>query len=812
MNIVRKSGTKTNDNMRPLSEGEVCAMENAPPLLSIGNRIVWLSDNGPEFGYIKWLGKLPDVGSDWMAGVHFDNPVGSGTGIYNDHQLFEAPVYHASLVPVIGLLRAEDFLGGGPSSSSADNHHLVSTSKSLPSSSMAGISDLPLKPRRNKRKPGIDDKPDCILTNDLNTSGDAIDSSGTSPRTTESSKSYTDQHITLSSSTATGSATTSTYSPPPPPSVRSHNSYVNHLNHVNLFNSKSDSNSDSRIGNGNMNHEDELDIGSLVEVTIDDIPRYGVIKWIGSMNNLTDDVNHQHQLIAGIELEEECACGTDGTWNNKRYFDCGPKRGYFIRLAHCRRDSRFFSPSSPSQIPNQPSHQSHFTTSSSSSIAVNNTNNYSNLSSSSSSTSPSSSNNTNHHTNNNIDLLKVNCNSSNSNMNTDRYGKRLDSSRITCDIPPLSTHDDLKYLCGKARGIQGHHNSCYLDATLFAMFSCTTIFESLLNRPQSSSDIAEYSEVQKVLKEEIVNPLRANLYVSADRVMHLRTLLEKLTSVRGLTSEEKDPEEFLNLLLNQILKADPYLKLSSGLESYFYQLFVDKDEKLILPTVQQLFDQSFLASDFKLREIPPCLLIQMPRFGRQFKMYPRIIPSLYLDITDVLENSPRQCSICGQLAEYECKECFGQFGEGLDSIAFCQKCLDKSHAHKKRVKHKITKLTIPTEFSILKDHTQVQRIYMELFAVLCIETSHYVAFVKCGSGPDAPWCFFDSMADRNGEQDGYNIPEVTPFQNLRWWLSDEGTALLLTTKDDKLLPEMTRRLLCDAYMCMYQSPDLMMYR
>jgi len=39
---------------------------------------------------------------------------------------------------------------------------------------------------------------------------------------------------------------------------------------------------------------------------------------------------------------------------------------------------------------------------------------------------------------------------------------------------------------------------------------------------------------------------------------------------------------------------------------------------------------------------------------------------------------------------------------------------------------------------------------MELFAVVCIATSHYVAFSKCGNGPDAPWCFFDSMADRKG--------------------------------------------------------------
>lgn len=458
MNIPRKPVNRPCD-FRPLSVDEVCAIENcSPPLLSLNNRVVWLSDNGPEFGYIKWLGKLPNVGNDWMAGVYFDNPVGSGTGVYQDYQLFEAPLNHASLVPVIGLLKAEDLLSN-------------------------------------------------------------------------------------------------------------------------------------------------------------------------------DEIDHKPSLS---------------------------------------------SPSSP-------------TIKSSSSIILNNS---------------SSSN----------DLALEN----------------------------------MKCLCGKGKGIQGHNNSCYLDATLFAMFSRVTIFESLLYRPQNFQDISEYSEVQRVLKEEIVKQLRIDLYVSAERVMHLRTLLEKLSSVRGLTSEEKDPEEFLNLLLNQILKAEPYLKLSSGLESYFYQLFVEKDEKLVLPTVQQLFDQSFLASDFKLREIPPCLLLQMPRFGRQFKMYPRIIPSLYLDITDVLDNSPRQCSICGQLAEYECKECFGQFGDGLDSTAFCQKCMDKSHSHRKRFKHKTARLAVPPEFSMLKEHTQIQRIYMELFAVLCIETSHYVCFVKCGNGPDAPWCFFDSMADRKG--------------------------------------------------------------
>lgn len=47
----------------------------------------------------------------------------------------------------------------------------------------------------------------------------------------------------------------------------------------------------------------------------------------------------------------------------------------------------------------------------------------------------------------------------------------------------------------------------------------------------------------------------------ADRVMKLRQLLERLSSVTGLTCEEKDPEEFLNSLLTQIMRAEPFLKV-----------------------------------------------------------------------------------------------------------------------------------------------------------------------------------------------------------------------------------------------------------
>jgi ubiquitin thioesterase CYLD len=235
--------------------------------------------------------------------------------------------------------------------------------------------------------------------------------------------------------------------------------------------------------------------------------------------------------------------------------------------------------------------------------------------------------------------------------------------------------------------------------------------------------------------------------------MNLRRLLDRLSSVSGLTSEEKDPEEFLNSLLAQILKAEPFLKLNSGQESFYYQLFVEKDADLTLPTVQQLFEQSFLTSNIKLKEVPSCLIIQMPRFGKNYKMYPRILPSQLLDVTDVIEGSPRQCIVCGKLARWECKECFDDCSNaGLESTAFCSKCLETAHRHERRSHHRPVRLEVSDDFSILEDHCRPPRLFMELFAVICIETSHYVAFVKCGVGHEAPWCFFDSMADRKGSR------------------------------------------------------------
>jgi len=82
----------------------------------------------------------------------------------------------------------------------------------------------------------------------------------------------------------------------------------------------------------------------------------------------------------------------------------------------------------------------------------------------------------------------------------------IDSPFIQGTIPPPPTLGIERQ--GKMRGIQGHHNSCYLDATLFSMFAFTTVFDSLLYRSKTERDLEDYEAVQMVLKDGIVNPLR----------------------------------------------------------------------------------------------------------------------------------------------------------------------------------------------------------------------------------------------------------------------------------------------------------------
>ncbi|MGH0189937.1 UNVERIFIED_CONTAM: hypothetical protein FKN15_038725 [Acipenser sinensis] len=158
-------------------------------------------------------------------------------------------------------------------------------------------------------------------------------------------------------------------------------------------------------------------------------------------------------------------------------------------------------------------------------------------------------------------------------------------------------------------------------------------------------------------------------------------------------------------------------------------------------------------SSLPIPQAPSCLIIQMPRFGKDYKMFSAILPSLQLDITDLLDNTPRECSLCQGLALLECKECYEETDITPGRIKqFCATCSKQVHRHRQRLSHNPQRVRAPEgEWPMGGEESRAMpRETLDLYAVLCIETSHYVSFVKYGEKV-TDWLFFDSMADREGK-------------------------------------------------------------
>ncbi|KAJ0055971.1 hypothetical protein NL108_017054, partial [Boleophthalmus pectinirostris] len=444
-----------------------------------------------------------------------------------------------------------------------------------------------------------------------------------------------------------------------------------------------------------------LELGSMVEVN--NPPLYGVIRWIGHIRGIRDSV-------AGIELEQELSAGTDGSYLGERYFQCAPNKALFVKLRKCRRDSRFPEPETP------------------------------------------------------VNQVER-CNS----IAFAEWG----SERVEDLTPPVEGDEARELYQGWKRGIQGHLNSCYLDATLFSLFSCCSSADWVLFWPIDAEKKQSSSQAQDLLRCEIVNPLRRFGYVCASKTMALRRLLEAANSDTGFTNQEKDPEEFLNKLF-QLLTVEPLLKIRSmsqqPQECHLYQLFppslapspssLPQDDaphspiallsppsgRMRVSSVQSLLESSFYHSRLKFVEAPSCLLLLMPRFGKDFKMYDAILPSLSIDITDLIDDTLRQCSICESVAEWECPQCYDDPDITPGHLKqYCSTCNTQVHSHKKRSAHSPLSIAVPQELHSAPLRCTRQR--MSLFAVTCIETSHYVSFVRHSAAPQ-DWLFFDSMADR----------------------------------------------------------------
>ncbi|CAB1353516.1 unnamed protein product [Coregonus sp. 'balchen'] len=267
------------------------------------------------------------------------------------------------------------------------------------------------------------------------------------------------------------------------------------------------------------------------------------------------------------------------------------------------------------------------------------------------------------------------------------------------NVPPIPESEGLSLLVGKMKGIQGHYNSCYLDATLF---SSSMTLDSVCHKQADTEQ-----SISHTLRKDIVNCLRRQGFVPAESVMNFRKQLGCDTFTLKSSSQS----------FYWVLCMEPLLKLRSNndtsQDAYTFQIILDKEQVTQTPTVQQLLDTSFLSCGLRFEE----------------------------------------CFLCGRLAEYECPQCLQdrKLQPGIIK-QYCTTCKTQVHTHPSRKGHCPRALAVPAE---VPADAPLPRHMMQLFAVLCIHTSHYVSFVKYGPGPRS-WLFFDSMADRCGENTAFS--------------------------------------------------------
>ncbi|VDM08063.1 unnamed protein product [Wuchereria bancrofti] len=391
------------------------------------------------------------------------------------------------------------------------------------------------------------------------------------------------------------------------------------------------------------------------------------------------------------------------------------------------------------------------------------------------------------------------------------------------EVRPCLPVKNIDNLLGRMKGIQGFRNSCYLDTTLYAMFSQCSAFDSILESRCETEADSVHTEVTDILKTEIVYPLRRFHFVRADHVLKLRRLLEVLLpKMKGLTTDEKDPEELLNALFNTVLRVEPFLVMrntTDGKTNPAYicpliteDLWSEKQRRLI--SVQTLLERSLFASNIQFACEPKVLILQLPRYGQQ-KVFDKIFPPQEVDITHLIHEGKRPCVNCGKRADMMCPECFLTREVFIGEVTYCGICYEQTH---NGLDHQPQQLSISNNsFSIssslsLSRRTQVPQKKLQLASVLCIETSHYVAFVHALY--TNKWVFFDSMADRVGLSDGYNVPQVKLCEKMSNWLSDAGWCRVrdCVNREGHLPNDVENdsdlmRLLSDCYICFYTDEE-----
>ena len=388
---------------------------------------------------------------------------------------------------------------------------------------------------------------------------------------------------------------------------------------------------------------------------------------------------------------------------------------------------------------------------------------------------------------------------------------------------------------GRYKGIQGHANSCYMDTLLYSLFSFNDSLDALFQ--MNNDDEPRHLELKSLFQQLIVNPLRnGKCFVTSQNMTQLRNKLEPFLA--GVSREEKDVVEVLSVLFSNNFAGKngypPLVKLNSSIlgerqNLFVYEIMIEtqnhqdvlRKQKLV-PHIADLLGESLLQQGQTLEENPPTFMIQLPRFGKE-KLFPGVFLPGELDISEISPYSTPNCCLCQHVAVLRCRECsLGKFrsqfvqrnARGLIAMmTFCQACFVLQHQAKQD--HFAENLQRPAEFLLAGKSSSLY----SLEAVICIEQSHYVSFVRAKKDrcdDEFCWLFFDSMAERQvdygfDEEFEHNVPAVRDATKVEIHMNKLGS-LSSEQRYEYLLQQafsnenvLLKRLIQDAYLCIYKQ-------
>ena len=306
-------------------------------VLTISERVVWFSDTGPEIGTVRWQGKLPNSSDNkFIVGVEFDRPVGTGTGKYRGHQLFSCKRNHASLLPILGLMKLSEFEKMFTPTNDIDGHNGQSGSNSRDNMSPEkqrqsfASGNLP-HPSQNGLHGHAQRQPQ--EHKDVNDSGyDQVVSANQVPSSSQKNMSEKINQISSGISSMNLQLNRSArFASTKMTSVKEEDTYEPPLllapdgKYPNPSTSYKDLSQKSTL-------ESSLQLGDRVVVTLGQ-EEFGIIRWIGHIL----ESKHPERVFAGLEMDRENKIYTSGTWQHRKIFDCPDKRGLFIDLEKCKK-------------------------------------------------------------------------------------------------------------------------------------------------------------------------------------------------------------------------------------------------------------------------------------------------------------------------------------------------------------------------------------------------------------------------------------------------------------------------------------------